>query len=200
MERLDLKQLMRNHDGEYQDNTEGIRKLKHSDLILADIRTMETLKTEFSNMRKENPDEFASLCQRKCSFLYNSYTDIFNRLYKDVLDVKLMADALATLKRIENGEINQQEGSVQMGQLFYKVFVSSAVQAEEEHRRTEEEARVSETTSVQDGNVNSGKEIGWNEFKRTHLGYHPGSDNGDGRTHKKKNGSTKGKGKGGKKK
>jgi hypothetical protein len=41
-ERLDLKKLLRESD--VQDNTEYIRKVKHSQLILNDLRVMERLK------------------------------------------------------------------------------------------------------------------------------------------------------------
>ena len=43
-ERLDLKKLMKHND--YEDNTKGIRKLKHSDLIMTDIMKLEDLKKE----------------------------------------------------------------------------------------------------------------------------------------------------------
>ena len=46
-ERVDLKRLVNQHD--YQDNTEGIRKLKHSDLIQADIQKMENLKKKHAD-------------------------------------------------------------------------------------------------------------------------------------------------------
>ena len=36
-ERLDLKKLMQQPGHEYDDNTDGIRKLRHSDLIRTDI-------------------------------------------------------------------------------------------------------------------------------------------------------------------
>ena len=42
-EKLDLKRLIQHHN-EYQDNTEGIRRLKHSDLIQGEILKMESLK------------------------------------------------------------------------------------------------------------------------------------------------------------
>jgi hypothetical protein len=193
-ERLDLKQLMRQNESDYKDNTDGIRRLKHSDLILADIRTMELLKKENAVMRENNPDEFSQLCQRKCSFLQNSYMDIYNRLYKDTLDVALMTEALATLKKIENGDINQHEGSVQMGQLFYKVFVSSAVQVKEDYERNEL-ASASEAlaeSNKEDDSTNKGENIGWREFKMQHLGnYHPGNDDRNNKSNKKKSGKGK---------
>lgn len=126
-ERLDLKKLMQQPGHDYEDNTDGIRKLRHSTLIHTDILELEKLKKEQREMKKKNPKLFVVQCQTKCSFLYNSYTDIFNRVLNDELDLELMGKALQTLKEIEDGKINQQEGSVLMGKLFYQVFVDSAL-------------------------------------------------------------------------
>ena len=40
----DLKRLMQHQSDDYEDNTEGIRRLKHSDLIIADVFKIENLK------------------------------------------------------------------------------------------------------------------------------------------------------------
>ena len=126
-DRLDLKKLMQQPGHDYEDNTDGIRKLRHSTLIHSDIISLENLKKDQKEMREKNPKLFVVQCQQKCSFLYNSYTDIFNRVLNDELNLELMGKALKTLKEIEEGKINQQEGSVLMGKLFYQVFVDSAL-------------------------------------------------------------------------
>ena len=176
-ERLDLKKLMRQHQSDYTDNTDGIRRLKHSDLILSDIYLMERLKKENTDMREKRPTEFLELCKRKCSFLYNSYTDIFNRLHKDTLDTDIMTEALATLKKIENGEINQHEGSVQMGKLFYNVFASSAVKEREKQEELDSTQPNDENTETNatDESLNKGENISWKDFKVKHLGFHLGA-------------------------
>jgi|TARA_B110000093_G_scaffold137669_1_gene147626 hypothetical protein len=193
-DRLDLKQLMRSSEGDYQDNTDGIRRLKHSDLILADIHVMEKLKVEFRDMREARPNEFSELCRKKCSFMYNAYTDIYNRQYKDNLDTKVMEEALVTLKKIENGDINQQEGSVLMGKLFYKVFVNSAVKQEEAINESERQAIKNDLND--NPNADNGKEIKWSEFKVEHLGFHIGAPTDTNRTNKPKNKKGKSKCKG----
>ena len=113
-------------------------------------------------MRTNCPEEFSDLCQKKCSFLYTAYTDIYNRLFKDQLDVTLMLDALRTLKHIETGKINQQEGSILMGKLFYKVFVSNAIKHED--ALTNAAAR-KEPDKDEENQV----KITWREFKQTVL-------------------------------
>jgi hypothetical protein len=155
-ERLDLKKLMANSD-DYEDNTEGIRRLKHSDLIIADIKKIETYKNSMKQVRIKNPDQFYAVCQTKCSFLYNQYTDIFNRLIKDELDLKLMYQMLETLKKIENGNIDQQEGSVIIGKILHKIFVESAMKRADRLELNNNDVKTD--IKVQ------GKEISWSEYK-----------------------------------
>lgn len=153
-ERLDLKRLI--HNSDYEDNTEGIRKLKHSDLIQTEIAKMEVLKKRDAKIRKEHPKVFEETCRRECSFLFNGYMEIFNPLLKDELDIGLMNQALTTLKQIEKGEIDQQEGSVIMGKILHRVFVESALQGSK--------ALDGETAIT---SKNTGKEMSWVDFKKT---------------------------------
>ena len=155
-ERLNLKKLMQQND--YEDNTEGIRRLKHSDLIQAEILRMEDLKKTHKNTDKL---QFQEICQEKCSFLYSSYTDIFNRLLKDELDLGLMNQVLVTLKKIENGEIDQQEGSVMVGKMLHRVFVESALKRGD--ILNNENAGDSEESAIP---KNNGKALTWKEYKR----------------------------------
>jgi hypothetical protein len=158
-DRIDLKKLMKTGEQDYVDNTDGIRRLKHSDLIAADMKKLQDLKVSHASMRSSFPDDFSNLCQKKCSFLFNAYTDIYNRLFKDQLDVDLMLDALRTLKQVETGKINQQEGSIIMGKLFYKVFVSNAI-------RHEDSSNIPSPAVTAPVDAN---QLTWLEYKRTVL-------------------------------
>lgn len=155
-ERLDLKKLIQHND--YEDNTKGIRELKHSDAITADIMKLEQLKKDHANLFKNSESEFISLCQSECSFLFHKYTDIFNRIIKGQLDLGLMTQALVTLKKIETGEIDQQEGSVIMGKMLHKIFVESALQYKGEEP---DEPAI----------MNNGTNLTWAEYKKKHLNY-----------------------------
>lgn len=163
-ERLDLKRLINSQD--YVDNTEGIRRVKHSDLLKAEIQKMELLKTQHAEARENAPKSFETLCMQQCSFLYNSYMDIFNRLLKDELDLGLMSQALVTLKKIEDGEIDQQEGSVLMGKILHRVFVESAMK-KSEHLDAAAAAAAADTTGLE--NQNHGKTVSWKEFKSLQM-------------------------------
>ena len=65
------------------DNTSYIREFKNSERLLNDVSTMEKLKRSHRAMRENSPEEFAELCRVECSFLYDGFTMIFNKLLKD---------------------------------------------------------------------------------------------------------------------
>lgn len=162
-DRLDLKRLIQHQGDDYQDNTDGIRRLKHSSLILADVMKMEKLKKSMASKRKTRNQDFVAACQLKCSFLFNKYTDIFNRLIKDELDLELLSQMLATLQKIEDGTLDQQEGSVVIGKILHKIYVESALsrsrKIDEAMCTTEEEGEEKEV----------GKNISWIEYKNKKL-------------------------------
>lgn len=153
-ERLNLKKLVTEMEGE--DNTHNIRKVKHSVPMRNDIRTMDTLKTAHSEMRRSKPDEFKALCQSKCSFLYNNYTDIFNKMISDELDLTIMTKILTVLKLIEDGKTDQHEGSVMVGKLLKELYVDSAAKRIGNLDKEHEGERVEQ---------NAGKTLSWRDFK-----------------------------------
>lgn len=156
-DRLDLKRLIKNQGDDYKDNTDGIRRLKHSSLILADVLKIENLKVTMAAKRKTRNQDFVNTCQMKCSFLFNKYTDIFNRLLKDELDINLLSDMLSTLKKIEDGTLDQQEGSVIIGKILHKIYVESALTRSRKEEHTEDCDKIVER--------DAGKNISWIEFK-----------------------------------
>ena len=164
-EKIDLKKLVGNMD-DYEDNTRGIREMKHSDNIRADILKMETLKKENVDLRKNDPLAFSQLCESECIFLFYKYTDIYNRLLKDEVDLTIMNKALEVLKRIEDGEIDQQEGSVIVGKLFHEIYVDSALRRSA-NLDAQAQAQASRQSAVPPKAPT--KKISWREFKNTHL-------------------------------
>ena len=131
-DRLNLKKMI-NMSDDYQDNTENIRKLKHSNLIRNDIMNMEQIKRENSYMRQRDPESFSELCKSGCKFLFDNYTDIFHKLMKDELDLRIMSSLLEVLSKIENGEVDQQEGSFIVGTILKKLYVDSALRNNKLH-------------------------------------------------------------------
>jgi len=158
-EKIDLKKLMNNMTDDYVDNTDGIRELKHSRLIHADILKLEQLKTEHAEMRLSNPFQFREICEAECMFLFYKYTDIFNRLLRDEIDLAIMEKALNVLLKIEEGQIDQQEGSVMVGKLFHEIYVDSALR-----RSGNLDKAAAESESIP---KYEGVAISWKEYKST---------------------------------
>ena len=154
-EKLNLKRLI--DQTQCENNTDNIRKLKHSVKIRDDIRRMENLKVHNSALRQLNPDEFKELCEKECRFLFNNYTDIFNKILKDEIDLVIMTRMLSVLKMIEDGKVDQHEGSVVFGKILKELYVDSAVKRGENLDKEHESERVLPV---------EGKKISWNQYKQ----------------------------------
>lgn len=128
-ERLQLSKMIKANNVE--DVTQNIRDKKHSGLIRADIQTMINIKGKFQRLAKSNPESVEKMFESQCSFLFNNYTDIYNRLKKDELDLDIMAQFLHTLEKIENGEIDQHEGAFAVGKLLKDIYIDSALKRSE---------------------------------------------------------------------
>ena len=155
-ERLQLKSMIEQSDCE--NNTDEIRKLKHSITIRDEIRKLELLKRSNAEMRACRFSEFEALCQTECSFLYNQYTDIFNKVIKDELDLDIMTKVLLVLKLIEDEQLDQHEGSVMVGKLLKELYVDSALKRAENLDKEHAEQVVEPV---------AGKEISWKQFSKT---------------------------------
>jgi hypothetical protein len=126
-ERLNLKKLIDNNSDSYVDNTSQIRKLKHSIKIRDDIREMEIYKAKNQKLKQKDYSSFEGRLQEKCSFLFNNYTDIFNKLLKDEIDLDIMQKLLYVLNLIEEEKLDQNEGSVAVGKILKELYIDSAL-------------------------------------------------------------------------
>jgi hypothetical protein len=124
-ESLDLKRLLK--DSNAEDNTEYIRRVKHSEKIRDDIRKLDRLKKDEATLFSENKDAFNVKAQGVSNFLFMNYTDIFNRVITDELDLAIMSRLLAVIKMIEDGQVDQHEGSVLVGKILKELYVDSAL-------------------------------------------------------------------------
>jgi hypothetical protein len=157
-ERLNLKKMA----GEmgYQDNTDNIRRLKHSVKIRDNIIRIEALKTEFSELRNQSPEQFFNIVHAECEFLYDNYMDIFTRVMKDEIDVVIMQKFLIVLKLIEDGQLDQEQGSIMIGRQLKDLYLDSAVR----HADNLDKEREAENVAPVEG-----KNISWKDFKRGNL-------------------------------
>ena len=133
-ERLDLKKMLRESDAE--DNTEHIRKVKHSTKIRDDIRVLDKLRKTCS------PDSLLEKAKKAAPFLHENYADLFKKVLADELDLDIMTRLLTVLKLIEDARVDQHEASVIVGKLLKELYVDSALKKCK--KRDEEQADESE--------------------------------------------------------
>ena len=123
--RLQLQKMIKANDVE--DQTGLIRELKHSETLRNDVKTLIMLK----NKHVSDPDTLLNESINQCNFLFTYYTDIYNKIRKDELDLDILFQFLDVLKKIENGELDQHEGSFEVGTLLKKMYVDSALKKAE---------------------------------------------------------------------
>jgi hypothetical protein len=116
---------------ETEDVTEDIRSTKKSERIHADINHLLHLKKKYFRLAKSNPKEFDAICIKQCDFLYNSFAEIFKGIKTDTIDINIMYKFLDVLKKIEDGEIDQHEGSYLVGKHLKEIYVDSALRVQQ---------------------------------------------------------------------
>lgn len=154
-DRLQLDKMLKANDVE--DSTDLIRRTKHSNKIREDVKQLETLKKENKKLYVTNFQKFDELAVQKCNFLFNNYTDIYNKVLKDELDINILNKFLGALEQIEDGKIDQHEASVKVGKYLKELYVDSAL-------------KVAEKNDTKENNNNSKTEIkyeniSWSEYK-----------------------------------
>ena len=78
---------------------------------------------------------FDELLRKECSFLYNNYTDIFNKLKNEEINVQLLLLFVQKLAAIENGESNQHSASYEIGQILKQIYIDSALKRTEKNEQ-----------------------------------------------------------------
>jgi len=159
-DRLQLQKMI--DSNEAQDNTDTIRHLKHSEKIRVDIQAFDALKKKHQRIFETDFMQFKEIATRHCSFLYCSYTDIFNKLVKDELNVNIFNQFLDVLQQVENGEVDQHEGSVVVGELLKKIYIDSALKRAEKLDKAAAEAKDDQTGSKPVKHV---KDVSWKQYK-----------------------------------
>ena len=164
-ERLQLDKLIRAND--VTDNTNNIRELKHSKPLGDDIITLLKLKKEYQRLSKSNPTQFDNICVSRCPFLFNNYTDIFNKVKKDDIDLNILFQLIHILKQIEDGKLDQHTGSYEVGKLLKSIYIDSAMKKADNINKSHDHSH---------GNGNKDhskppavKKISWSEFKAKNV-------------------------------
>lgn len=155
-ERLNLQRMVKESDAE--ETTDLIRDVKHSKLIRANVRKLAQLRDENLGLAQTSPDEFDDLCIYNCGFLFNHYTDIYNKVKKNEVDMGILERFLDVLENIEQGELDQHEGSFEVGKLLKELYVDSAL------RKAEKLDEASAPEPKQES-----KAISWREWKKRSI-------------------------------
>lgn len=158
-ERSHLKNLVSKSD--CVDNTEFIRNTKPSQSIMKDVRHLETMYVKHKSLRDNDPENFAELCKIECSFLYTHYTEIFNKLLKDELDLTIMARFIVILKMIEDNKVDQHEGSAMVGKILKELYLDSAIKRSKKLDEQYKEEPL-ETPPV--------RELSWKQYRKMNMG------------------------------
>lgn len=119
--RLQLQKMLKEND--VLDQTELIRELKHSVIMKKEVNTLLELRRKYP--RDEEALNMEGMIE--CSFLFNYYTDLYNKIRKNEIDVRILFQFIEVLEKIEDGVLDQHEGSFMVGTLLKKIYVDSAL-------------------------------------------------------------------------
>ncbi len=158
MDRIQLNKMI--DANQVQDCTAEIRAKKHSDKIAADVQRLVNLRQRYAQT-----SAYDDMCVNQCNFLFNNYTDLFNKVKKDEINLDILAQLLTVLKQIEVGELDQHAGAYEVGKLMKTIYIDSALL---KAKKLDDEA----LTAAEGGSATSAplpepKNISWKEFKET---------------------------------
>ena len=150
---------------ECENNTGKIRELRHSSIIRSEVQTLLMIKIQYARMRSTSPKSFDSLCMSRCAFLFKNYTDIFNRVKNDELNLELLGKLIDILAGIEDGKVDQHEASVMVGTLLKQMYVDSALRKSKklDEKRSKGKKKGKKTPESVNPPV---RNISWQQFKQ----------------------------------
>lgn len=153
-QRLQLQNMIKVNGTE--DYTEIIREIKHSEILRNDVNELISIKQKYNGDNEKIHMEGVN----ECNFLFTYYTDLYNKLRKDELDVTILYKLLDVLKKIEEGELDQHNGSFTVGTILKELYIDSAIKkadklngANQENQENQEKCKPI-------------KEINWKQFKK----------------------------------
>ena len=158
-DRLNLQKMVKSYGAD--DNTQKIRQLKHSKQIKDNVETLLNLKKKHKRMAQTNKQMYEKMMVSKCNFLWNNYTNIFNRLLKDEININILFKFIDKLREIEEGITDQHAASVEVGKILKELYIDSALRREKKFEATDNKNKSMERKPVQN--------ISWKQFKSAGL-------------------------------
>ena len=154
--RLKFNELLKESDA--SDNTEKIRKLKHSSKIKEQVSIMMDIKRRYSRLDKNTLDK---MIHTQCNWLFTNYFNLFNKLKKDELDIQILGQFVNALKAVEDGDMDQHEASVRVGQILKKLYIDSALKKDKKEEAKRERQRKKKN--------NRKNKLTWSQFKKLNI-------------------------------
>jgi hypothetical protein len=149
-QRLQLQKMIAVNNTE--DQTELIRQLKHAEILRSQMNTLLFLKAKY----RDDTEKIHLEAMNDCNFLFTYYTDIYNKIRKDEMDIKLLNNFLDVLKEIEDGKLTQHEGSFKVGTILKELYVDSALKKAEKLDELAEKVEESKKPMIK---------ISWQQYK-----------------------------------
>jgi hypothetical protein len=159
-ERLNLDKMIKEYDAD--DNTSKIRELKHSKQIRDNVERLVNLKKKYNRMRLTDKNKFEKLAVSHCNFLFNNYTNIFNRLIKYEMNIQILYKFIEKLSEVEEGITDQHTASVEIGKILKELYIDSALRSEKKYEQDENGVEVKKNKKP----INN---ITWGKFKAMGL-------------------------------
>ena len=153
-EKDQLKKMIEANDT--KDMTNKIRENKHSSKIRNSINSFIKHKNENMELFNNDKNEFEKIVLVDSGFLFKNYTDIYNKLLKDEINIKILNNFLDLLKQIEDGKLDQHEASFMVGNILKEMYVDSAIKRAE---------KLDEESNKHVKPVLPCKEISWTQYK-----------------------------------
>ena len=168
-EKLNLKKMLANSN-EYVDHTEEIRRVKHSGLLLDGLRDIEKLKRANKELREADPAAFEDMCRTTAPLMYDLYRDLFRKLVKDEINLVILVKLIRVLELIEQGQVDQNEGSVMVGKVLKDLYVDSAMREGDRLDKERLEKELLETGQETQGTKKEpAKNISWRQWKTSEI-------------------------------
>jgi hypothetical protein len=150
-QRLHLQKMIAVNNVE--DQTGLIRELKHSHILRENVNNLVMLKAK----HMDDHDALNLEAMTECNFLFTYYTDLYNKIRKDEIDLKILFQFIDVLRKIEDGQMDQHEGSFEVGLLLKKIYVDSALRKAE---------KLNAATGVTEPEYKGPQvDISWKQFK-----------------------------------
>jgi hypothetical protein len=154
---MDDKQKLQLHNmiqaNNSEDQTELIRNLKHSQILRNEINNMILVKAKY----RGDDEKIYNECINESNFLFTYYTDIFNKIRKDEIDINILNKFLDVLRQIEDGDLDQHEGSFAVGTLLKELYIDSALKKAEKLDELSEKPIEPKKPEIK---------VSWNQFKK----------------------------------